>query len=503
MGTTTLDIGHYGHAAWDEASRLDYVVDLNLNASPGTAFWFKIKDDWAPSDPLQRLESEPNDGDGSELVRAEFDDVTEEIPIVFGGTSVAQVKLAIRALNRVFMLCRRFEKKKFGRAYYVRFGRSEVADDGWISRIKDGKLSFDGEAFWRIGAVQPFTLEATLTIVREHYWEEDEDRSLQLTNGAGTGTTLQVFNHNDGDTAHDNWVRFTPDGGDMEAPLQLVIANNFATDRIKRAWVSLHELVDAAAIQNVWEGEALSAGSTGGAGGATIVNQADATCSGGSRADITWTPGSAAAEVLLGWWRIQTSVLDAYNGRDLRMLLRFQSQSYTDLWLRPRILYQTNVATSYDAATLWKGKEVKLVSAVALQDIGVVKLPPIRLRTLGYAEVDLCLFARAAASAHTIGLDNTFLLPTDGIRRLDARSEGVGFGNAASLIDDSRVGEIYTLLAAGKLPGFTALGEPLACRPGVQTYLYFNFLSNLGNGEIARTANITVKTRYRRRTIGS
>jgi len=293
---------------------------------------------------------------------------------------------------------------------------------------------------------------------------------------------------------HNNWVEIAAVGvtGDQPTPARIELTNTDASaDQTHDIWIGHNVASTPATAPQIFEGE--DAASGGGVNTPTI----EATCSAGYYGSCVFTQ-VGVNEYQLYEWDLTTANLDALRSGYFRLLARWFSQPYTDLYIRPAILFATSI--------IWQGDQLLLSQNVTLQEIAVrpVQLPPWP-RTPGTAyPLHLALYAqRTTAALSTVGLDFVAALPTDSWLRLVAR--GAGLPANARIVADGILGLTYEdgLAVAGQYEGYTPYpyGASIMLWPGAlqRIYVLVSDTSTGAGSAIGRTSSLIVKYRERRR----
>lgn len=421
--------------------------------------------------------------DGGEQPLAAYRNVEEvaRIALLEDG-SATNLQSDKRAIELALAQARRFQRVRIGDRVYV-----EYQPDGYSgyyrSEILDGRVELADEATgWQW---LDKNIEIRVGWKRRFYWEGAEAQ-IPLTNGNGANNTsgLTVLNHDDAGAGDDNYVQIAAADvtGDIDAPLRLEITNNYnSATRASSLWITQNVLSDPANLAHILEAEA-------GTGGTTT---SDATCSGGSRKDFSW---SATTEQQLLSWDLSTALLNACGGNYFRLLGRFINMTYSDMWLRWRI--------KFELTTIWEGPQFLLTANAPLQDLGVLQLPPYLVGSGDVYPLTLVLYAQRQQSAtHTLSLDFVQLSTLDGYRKLSPR--GYGLGYQTRLVDDGISGYTYTdgSTPAGKAGYYIGYGKRIAVQPGKLQRLYFLHDTMVGSAAIDRTLSVKAFYRPRRLTI--
>jgi len=272
--------------------------------------------------------------------------------------------------------------------------------------------------------------------------------------------------------------------GDLDAPCRIEITNTFATANSYQFHIGHNILSNPASLSHILEAEHAS--------GVTST-AADANCSGGEYATLTW---AVSTEATLAEWTLPTEFLAKSAGGDFRALARFQIiTNVTDVKFRLKILYGT--------AEIFTGKVVQPDTAYSylIRDLGIVTLPP-WFQDSGTMEALTLRLTGKIASGTTIKLDYLALHCLDGYRYLEPVATGIP--QNSRLVDDGILGELYvdTGASTARAAYYNGRGKPIMLRPNTAQRLYFLTASSTANtSEVSRTSSIRLYYRDRRLTI--
>lgn len=415
------------------------------------------------------------------VVAAASEATVEEPCLMFWGTTTGG-RQALEDLGRLFDQARRYAMKKVGPRVYVQH-RPDGAEVLYRSLLVDGTPPLSDNVYRN--AFGGNFLEAPLRWKRLNFWEPAAaDTAVPLTNGNGSANTsgLTVWNHDDADSGHDNYVAISGAniGGALPAPVKLEITNTFNdTLRASRFYIGQMIFNTPGSFGHVLEGE----DSTG--GGVVTVS---AISSGGNYMARTWTGSS---EVVAYRWTIPSGTLNATAGNYYRVLARLAlSAAYVPpLWVRVKV----QAAGNY---TIWEGKWV-LAGAATFQSLDSVQLPPWIVEVNNIAALDLVIEGRRDDAGSTnFYLDFVQLLGLDGWRELRARAYGLQYNE--TLVDDGIVERLYLLNGSNAYGLYVGTGR-LMLLPGRDQRLYFLHGDWMNGGGIART--LSVKAWYRPRRL--
>lgn len=415
--------------------------------------------------------------DGEEQIGARWDNVTEQAQVlIIGGTTTARATL--NKLNRLFDAARKYQQQRLGAQVWVEFRPSDT-EDWYRSEILSGKVEVDEEAlrswYWNEGRI-----EAAVIWTRRYFWEGPEVE-LPLTNGNGSHVTggLTVYNHDDADTGHDNYVEIAAEDvdGDTPGPVKLQMQNTFdSLARAARFYVAHNVLSNPGSFDHILEGESASGG----------TNVADASCSGGAYKSVSWTGDS---ETQLLEWSLPTALLNAAAGNYFRILVRFLIAPSTGTWLRFKI--------KMELTTIWEGAWLEAGIYDSLQELDTLQLPPYLVGAGDLYPLKLTLLGKRTGGG-SLYLDFLQLSPLDGWRKLLPKGYNLAYG--VLIVDDGIGGYLYTYgwSPAGKTGHYSSRGQPLFLQPKMTQRLYFLHTTDSGSAPIERTLRVRVWYRPRR-----
>ena len=422
--------------------------------------------------------------DGGERPLVTRRNVTESIELMLKPVSgaMADAQTDIELLETWMLYAEEYQNSKAGYRVFLEF-QPEGTTGVWQSEILSGKLMLESDAMprWKLGKA----VKVTLVITRRYYWE-GEEVELALTNGAGSGTGGRtIYNHDDADAAHDNWVSIAGASvaGVLPAPIRLEITNTYnAASRDYN--ILIGQNLWGGDITHVLEGEATPPG------GSDIV---DATCSGGYYRALSVVPGPA----LTGrTWTLDSAMLTAYSGRYYRLIARMLNIAGSTTFVQAKLYFGVTVIS--------ETQELRLQSISATEgiyDLGSLQIPPWLSGEASYYPLDLKLFVRDTTTTFTLKLDCMFLMPTDNYRTLVPR--GYGLAYPAYVVDDGILDRIYSdgWAPSGRVGHYVGYGPRVKVWPGKDTKIFVLSTASSGSAAIERTKSLRVYYRPRRLTV--
>jgi hypothetical protein len=397
---------------------------------------------------------------------------------------MAAIQGSIQTVERCLDQARRYEAARLGAPVYLEarvrdddeWKRSRVLD-GWFSKLTPHLAALTG------------VMMATLTLERVNYFEASAETQLPLTNANGTNNTtgLKVYNCNDQSGAAPNkrvnHVDIAAPSGDLPAPLRLEITNNY-NDGVGASliYAGLATYADLTTFDPLLEAEAA-------AGGSTTANSA---ASGGNYSTATL---ATSGDIQLWTWTLTAARMAACAGRTYKLIARFVSGSYTDVWFYPYIFYNSVVPLRQGALVRPSNYYARV-----LRDLGAVQLPPWLAGVGSPGALSLRLYGRRAVdSSLNVALDFLFLMPTDGFREYQLTG---ALEYNYTLVDDGVADHLYIqdASAANRMGNVTGIGDPLMVVPGRAARIYFLHHSESGNSA-AITRTLSIKAYYRPRRL--
>jgi hypothetical protein len=344
----------------------------------------------------------------------------------------------------------------------------------WHARLSGGALLMDTRmgALWRESKTR-----AQVVFERQHYWEAQAPVTLTLTNGAVTEQTAAPIS-NAQDASRELYVEIGADQvyGVLPTPAILEFENT------KNDATLLDDL-----LVGVLQGDGASTPPTPGALVREGSGSADASCSGGSYAVLSW---AVATETQLTTWTIASG---SFLQKRYRAVARLQAPVvYTDLYLKAKLLAGTTVIAETRWSLVEAGDELVI--------IGSLNIPPYALgEAIDLGNITLALYEKHSTGSGTLNLDYILLMPQDSWRRYGAMT---GMADGETLVDDPVREVLVTKYGTSyKVTHKIEEGKPLMLRPGVKNFLYFLQQDTDGDAPIARTASVTVKAHPRRLTV--
>ena len=279
---------------------------------------------WTPEVPsLETTGSESSLEDGGETYAASYRNPTETISVGWTGT-LTQQRAALNSLNRLFQQARHRQRTGLGSRVYLLW---EVTDDPggygaegvYRSEVLSGRVLVDDSLRAGLQVVGEQLL-SEIVVTRRFFWEGEEEQ-IPLTNGNAEDDLagLTVWNHDDADAGHDNYVAIKAVDvlGDLPAPLRLKMENTYDDDysnrRLAFLWISHNVHSSPGSLGHILEGEDCDVDEEN----STV---ADPDASGGALQLCDWV-GDVETEAYA--WTLSSAVLAACGGNYFKLLALF------------------------------------------------------------------------------------------------------------------------------------------------------------------------------------
>lgn len=401
--------------------------------------------------------------------------VTEAIEFVIADATVAAVQAKFNAIERLLWRVARAQRGDRPRVYLTLQTGADTAAQR--SEIINWRLTLGEDAV--VGLYQR-VLEVRLLLSRQPWWEGAEvELQLSTSNQSAATGGRTIRNHDDSGTGDDNWVQIAAAqvGGVLPAPARVELTNTTGSAQAyTKVWMAVNAFSAPANFVHVLEGESRS----GGIGTVT----ADATCSNGSRLDVSLGAGVGGS---INYW-INSTQLQRTQGRRFRLLARFAANTGTPT-ITPRLVDDTG------NVTLWRGESVIIsTQGQHIADLGTVTLP-VGGWGANYGGVTLSLSCRGAMNAQ---LDFVQLTPLDSYRYVELF--GYSVNNNATLVDDGIDERTYVLISGVAYPYAAPRGAPLLLYPNTTQRIIFLHQTSTA-APIANAFSVRVYYRPRRLTL--
>ncbi len=422
---------------------------------------------------------------GQEIYGATRNLVTDSIRLHLYGSTGADVQSKIASIERFLELCAHRQQSRTGDRGYLYLNLGSDSED-WRSEILSGQVQPETDTLRTLEAAGADVL---LIITRRPFWETVTERELPLDNGSAGGPAtggVTIYNHDDGDSGHDNWVDVAAAdvAGNLPSPLRLRMTNNTGADILYfNFWQAINSHHSPTTFAHIIEGESMVG----------ITQVADGGSSGGYFGRATWTTLIQHA-VDLFKWSLPSALLTAAAGGFFRVLVRFANAPPTGME------FQLHIKTDLGASkSLWDGPKLT-TTGNRLQDFGVVQLPP---GVTGdgdvYYPVRLVISGEYTGTSQ-LDIDFVQLTPADSTRWF--KQLGYGIPPDDSIENNGPTGHIHNIDAATgqRLYLYEAYSAVLHIWPNRAQRLFFLFDETTGMN-VNRTSLIRAWYRPRRSTL--
>ena len=400
--------------------------------------------------------------------------VTDSFDLMVTGSTETDLESKVRAIELALDYARDHQNGPDG--VWLLFSPHADVLTAWQSRVTGGAVLHDSKLARRWKETKA---KVEVVIERRAYWETEAPVTLTIANSGGAaGLTANIVNHEDSDAGDDFYIEIGSDQVSGALPTPAIIEYKNTTN-------------DVRTVENLLVGHfAASDPHTPPTPSGLIlegVGTADANCSGGAYAALSWIDEN---ESQVATWSLATIDL---RQRYYKFVARFQATfAYTDLWLKIKLLSGTDIL----AETRW----ALMSASKSLQVIGTIQIPPFRHGNyIDIGSLTVGLYEKRAGGAGTANLDFLAMMPQDSWRKFGAIS---GLAYNETLIDNPVKETLVTAVgAAFKVTHMLDEGNPVMLQPGVKNVLYFLHDCDDGSAAIARTATVAVKCHPRRLSV--
>lgn len=391
----------------------------------------------------------------------------------------------LEKIKRAFMLAE--EAQEFDDRDRIFLEIQKVnAGDWYRSEIITGSVQEEPETM-HTDWTRDLTI-ARVLFTRRPFFEKTTGDTLTIVNGAGSGTTAAINNHDDG--GHDNWVTLAAAQleGDMAVHPEIALLAADAGVTIRRVYLGI--LRGASANVVFLEAE-------DGVNEAVSSDAADAGCSNGNYVTSTW---AVDAETKLFTLTIAAAHAKALGGRWCKMMTRFQAAvGATPPKIRFKLAYGSNV--------LWEGEQLQLHASDFLQDLGDMKIPPWEQEGSSSESPDLNLEVWAQKEGGgTVKIDYIFPVPKDSFRFYEPITGGLYYSSDEAWLYDTPEEGVYTEYGgaagtAGVVPNYVASGEPIILLSNVDTKWWWLWDRSDASSPVDDAATVKLVVKHRRATL--
>jgi hypothetical protein len=455
----------------------DGTTTVNLTSTVTVALGYIPKD---ASRTIGRLEETAYDG--ATVVDATVPNVTESVRVALLDNNTVS-RTTVNTLNALFRQIETRQRRAPAPQVYCEI-QVEAGDPWYRTPVHSGTLQWTEGVFgWQW---QGKALVIEIEQERAPYWEASTEIEVPLANGNGSGVGgCIIYNHDDGDAGHDNYVDIGNGVivGDMPAPCRIELVNSTnVAERSYTYWIGQNIWSNPTSFSHILEAEAAT--------GSTTVTESS--CSGGAYKNCTW---SDEGEAVLLSWTLSSALLQAVAGNYVRVLCRFSTPPiFNNVFFKLRI--------KFNLSPIWQSPEMQILAERELQELASMQLPPLLMASPSVHPLTLELIARQSSSgAHSNQIDYLQLTPLDGWRVLEPKGYGLAYN--ARLADDGMTKELWTdgWASGGRSGHYLGYGEPVRLWPRRVQRLYILHDTDVDRATITRTTTVRIYYRPRRSTL--
>lgn len=389
---------------------------------------------------------------GAAQRNGEYQPVSETIELTVTGATVAATLATVRDIERLLQLAR--ERQTTRRGYRVWLNYTPNGETGYRCEVLEGQFSpIKSAAQGYNQRLMPYRLHIT----RMPWWEGPRTQ-IPLTNYNGTNNTsgLVIYNHDDGDAWHDNYLQIASTDviGALPAPVELRLTNSDGATRYYRNFYAANNRWGTG-LAHIIEGET----AIGGYGTAA----SSAAASGGQYATLT---GS-------GWltfrWYVPAAALEIIRGRFVRVLARFFTFPSAVREMHLRVYDWSGLVARTPDQTVWSNAN----GTGYWQDCGAVQLPPTEMSDDTEAWKDVVLELKIKTSgSETMAVDFVMLMPAEEGCFRHIVQEGYGIAANGIVVDGGSPTQTYAYDGVNRFEIYTAQSAPLMVWPGEAQRIY-------------------------------
>jgi hypothetical protein len=402
-----------------------------------------------------------------------FEDVTESGELVLRGSATA-IRTAANTIERYFEQAHELQTGGRGTRVYASYTPVSGVDATYRSEILEARLTWSEDpALRRLKDANP-TVTVGFTWRRRPYWEGPETE-VQLMNSNQSYATggRTIYNHDDSNTGHDNWVQMNPlqVTGILPAGARIhLINNNGAARTWRRLWVALNAMY---VYTHVLEAESRLAGGT-------TTNSGSA--SNGQYLQMALNNSSSSFD-----WYLDQVLLSAGKGRLLRLLAVVNYVGGGAVGV-----VRASIRDASNSSVLWQGDAVAAPTAPSVLDLGAIPIPPGGRTTATPGALTLRLTFEGTGAW---GVDFLQITPTNGLAVVDGLAAVATNG---AVVLDSIERQNYVLDASNyQYPTVAVSGQPIELTPNIEQRLIV--LAETASGvAIADTLSVRVWVSPRR-----
>lgn len=390
------------------------------------------------------------------------------------GKSVTDIVASVRALETLLEQARDSVVQREGwNGVYLHYSPDDGATEVPRARVIGGTLEFDGALGRYIRAER---VRVTLVVERWPFWEGNL-ATLMMSNDNGSGTSVRVYNCNDGSgsipSKRQNMLTIAGSAlmGTLPAPIKLTCQPSANINR-----VMVGHWAYKGVTPTTWHVEAESM-----VGGTTY---SDAACSNGSYKRVSM---SSSMSALLYY----PFAYGAFRREYLMLWARFRGAPPANTRLQVRV--DIGGDTSQDLPSQY-------LTADMQQMLGVGQMPPTEITSNMTATVTVRLMGSNAGGGN-LEMDVVYMMPLDSWAWM-TRSDSVVISSSQTMVEDWIEGQSYREQGGGSKRRFFTrrLGPGIWLWPGVENRLAFLAWDGAGS-DITRYLTVTAAYRPRWRTI--
>jgi hypothetical protein len=383
---------------------------------------------------------------GATIKEGVYAPVTETIEVTVTGASVAAALTKVNEIDGMLNAARERQNTRRGLRVYLNY--APASQPSYRSEVFDGQFTPAAKSISQ--GVGQRLLGYRLHLTRSPFWE-GASTQIPLTNANGTNNTagLTVWNHDDSDVGHDNYVQIasTDVAGSVPAPVELRLSNADGATRYYRNFYVANNRWGTG-LAHIIQGET----AIGGYGTPTSNGAA----SGGQYASLS---GS-------GWltfrWLVPSASLEIIRGRYVRILAKFFAFPSGAREIQARVYDWDGLIARTPVQSTWSNAS----GATFYQDCGAVQLPPIETGDGVEAWKDVTLEIKIKTSGtETFGIDYLVLMPAeDGCYRHFVQ-QGFGIDATETIYDGGSPVQTYANDGSNRYDIFSSMTPPLLVWP--------------------------------------
>lgn len=417
---------------------------------------------------------------GSTISLTTLPDVTETAQFLLQTSTAILMATLIQSIEQAFLNAAERQRTRRGNRIFLEIQLENMASS-FRTEIKRGQLTIDDKSLG-IGWVQR-KLIVNITITRAYYFESTTRTEIPLASRATAKTTggVTVYNHYaTGSAGRGTYVDIEAADvkGVLDTPIELWIQNTYNNaTRPNYISVGQHILGTPGSLQPVIQAED---GTWNGLGTSSTVSSAS--YSSGAAKSFSWTESN---EIRAGYWIITGTQMSYLAGGSVRIFAKFDTVGS----------FNVTFKIKYQGLTLLDQTVEAKTNAYAIQDLGVLQLPPWLSNGGVSDELYLEMYVRQSGGSSFI-LDFLHLMPLDGYT--EYRAQGYGLPYLWTLIDNAPEDRLIVTAGDGLERGFFVKRpkDGILIRPNTKQRLYF-----LQTDVTVIDRTLTIRAFYRERRL--